>query len=128
MRSLLLCLSLALTLTAQTPVTVIKAARMFDGKGDHIIEPGLIVISGGRIQSVGGTAPAGAKVIDLGDATLLPGFIDSHTHLTMDFDLDYNAARLKALGPHHRRERHPRHRQCAQDSDGRIHYRPRRRL
>jgi imidazolonepropionase-like amidohydrolase len=46
---------------------------------------------------VGGAAPAGAKIIDLGDATLLPGFIDAHTHLTMDFDLDYNAARLKAF-------------------------------
>jgi imidazolonepropionase-like amidohydrolase len=70
---------------------------MFDGKGDRLIEPGLVVISGGRIQSVGGSAPAGANVVDLGDATLLPGFIDAHTHLTMDFDLDYNAARLKAL-------------------------------
>jgi len=97
MRSILVCLSFALALSAQTPVTVLKAARMFDGKSDQIISPGLVVISNGRIQSVGGTAPSGAKVIDLGDATLLPGFIDSHTHLTMDFDLDYNAARLKAL-------------------------------
>ena len=62
-----------------------------------MITPGLVVISAGKIQSVGGAAPAAAKVIDLGDATLLPGFIDAHTHLTMDFDLDYNAARLKAL-------------------------------
>jgi imidazolonepropionase-like amidohydrolase len=86
-----------LPLSAQTPVTAIKAARMFDGKSDRLIAPGLVVVSGGRIQSVGGSAPAGATVIDLGDATLLPGFIDAHTHLTMDFDLDYNAARLKAL-------------------------------
>jgi imidazolonepropionase-like amidohydrolase len=100
MRSLLVCLFLLvsnLILNAQTAVTVIKAARMFDGKGDRLIEPGLVVISGGRIQSVGGAAPLGAKIIDLGDATLLPGFIDAHTHLTMDFDLDYNNARLKAL-------------------------------
>ena len=97
MRTLLLCFSFALTLSAQTSVTVIKAARMFDGKGEHLIEPGLVVVSGGKIQSVGGAAPAGAKIIDLGDATLLPGFIDAHTHLTMDFDLDYNAARLKAF-------------------------------
>jgi imidazolonepropionase-like amidohydrolase len=86
-----------LRLSGQAPVTAIKAARMFDGKGDRLIEPGLVVVSGGRIQSVGGSAPAGAKVIDLGDATLLPGFIDAHTHLTMDFDLDYNGARLKGL-------------------------------
>jgi imidazolonepropionase-like amidohydrolase len=97
MRTLLLCFSFALTLSAQTSVTVIKAARMFDGKGEHLTEPGLVVVSGGKIQSVGGAAPAGAKIIDLGDATLLPGFIDAHTHLTMDFDLDYNAARLKAF-------------------------------
>ena len=96
MRSLLLLFLSALILTAQT-TTAIKAARMFDGKSDQIISPGLIVISNGHIQSVGGSIPAGAKIIDLGDATLLPGFIDSHTHLTMDFDLDYNAARLKAL-------------------------------
>jgi len=96
MRSLFLLFLSALTLSAQT-VTAIKAARMFDGKSDQIISPGLIVISNGHIQSVGGSIPAGAKIIDLGDATLLPGFIDSHTHLTMDFDLDYNAARLKAL-------------------------------
>ncbi len=97
MRSLLLFLSFALTLTAQTQVTAIKAARMFDGKSDQIISPGLVVIANGKIQSVGGSIPAGANVIDLGNATLLPGLIDAHTHLTMDFDSDYNGARLKAL-------------------------------
>jgi imidazolonepropionase-like amidohydrolase len=98
MRIIFLCfLLLASTLSAQAPATAIKAARMFDGKSDRLIEPGLIVVSEGKIQSVGGTVPAGAKVIDLGDATLLPGFIDAHTHLSMDFDLDYNGARLKAL-------------------------------
>jgi len=97
MRSILVCLSFAFALSAQTPVTVLKAAHMFDGKSEQIISPGLVVISNGQIQSVGGPIPSGAKVIDLGDATLLPGFIDAHTHLTMDFDLDYNGARLKAL-------------------------------
>jgi len=98
MRTILLCsLLLATTLSAQAPSTAIKAARMFDGKSDRLIEPGLIVVAEGRIQSVGGPVPPGAKVIDLGDATLLPGFIDAHTHLSMDFDLDYNGARLKAL-------------------------------
>src|SRR5947209_7998441 len=82
-------------LAAQT--YVVKAARLYDGQSDRIVTPGMVVISGTRIRAVGGSAPAGATVIDLGDSTLLPGFIDAHTHLTMDFDPDYNGARLKAL-------------------------------
>ena len=97
MRILLSLLALlACTLSAQTTY-VLKAARMFDGKSDAVVQPGLVVVSGDKIQSVGGAAPAGATVIDLGDATLLPGFIDSHTHLTQTFSPDYNGARLQAL-------------------------------
>jgi imidazolonepropionase-like amidohydrolase len=76
---------------------VLRAARLFDGRSDRVVQPGIVVVSGNRIQSVGGQAPAGATVIDLGDATLLPGFIDAHTHLTMDFNPDYNGARLNNL-------------------------------
>jgi imidazolonepropionase-like amidohydrolase len=74
--------------SAQTPpaaeVTVLKAARLFDGKGDSATRDGVVIVEGGKIQAVGSglAAPAGATVIDLGDATLLPGFIDAHTHLT----------------------------------------------
>src|SRR5579884_1003698 len=89
--------ALAPGLSAQSGVVVLRAARLFDGRSDTMAQPGLVVVSGGRIQSVGGTAPAGATVIDLGDATLLPGFIDAHTHLTMDFNPDYNGAMLLAL-------------------------------
>jgi imidazolonepropionase-like amidohydrolase len=70
---------------AKTPaVTVLKAARIFDGRSDSVLPGGMVVVEGSRITAVGATAPvpAGATVIDLGDATLLPGFIDSHTHLT----------------------------------------------
>src|SRR5271154_521629 len=87
---------------AQQPASkiyVLKAARMFDGKSNAIIKPGVVVVSNGKILAVGATAavPAGAEVIDLGDATLLPGFIDAHTHLTMQYREDYNKALLDEL-------------------------------
>ncbi|MBV8709978.1 MAG: amidohydrolase family protein [Acidobacteriaceae bacterium] len=84
-------------LHAQSAVTVIKAARLFDAKSDQVLQPGILVVTGKQIQSVGGQIPPNATVIDLGDATLLPGFIDSHTHLTMAFNPDYNGARLLEL-------------------------------
>src|SRR5262245_7144129 len=66
---------------------VIKAARLFDGKSNSLVTPGLVVVTDNKIFGVGSGAsiPSGAETIDLGDATLLPGFIDAHTHLTMDY-------------------------------------------
>lgn len=62
--------------------TTITAARMLDVRAGRMITPGLVVVQDGRITQVGGTAPSGGQRIDLGDATLLPGFIDAHVHLT----------------------------------------------
>jgi imidazolonepropionase-like amidohydrolase len=93
---IVICL-FASTLRAQSSVYAVKGARLFDGKSDSLVQPGLIIVSGNKIQSIGGPIPAGATVVDLGDVTLLPGFIDSHTHLTFAFDPDYNGARLLAL-------------------------------
>ncbi len=78
---------------------VLKAARMFDGKSDSLIKPGLVVVQDGRIVAVGTGAaiPAGAEVLDFGDATLLPGFIDAHTHLTMMYSEDYKQRELDTL-------------------------------
>jgi len=69
---------------APAPVTVIRAARMIAGTAGTMTGPAVVVIRGDRIASVGSTSqiPDGARIIDLGGATLLPGLIDLHTHLT----------------------------------------------
>jgi imidazolonepropionase-like amidohydrolase len=84
-----LSLAMAAPAYAQTPsapaaVTVLKAARLFDGTKDTAVGAGVVIVEAGRIKAVGAglAVPPGAVVIDLGDATLLPGFIDAHTHLT----------------------------------------------
>ena len=108
MRVAFLCsVLLASSLWAQPNIYAIKAARLFDGTNDKLIQPGVIVVAGNKIQSIGGSIPPNATVIDLGDATLLPGFIDSHTHLTMDFDPDYNGARLREMERTIPEQRHP---------------------
>src|SRR5690348_9421332 len=68
---------------ANRPI-VLKAARLMDGRGGQPISPAAIRIEGEKIMQVGSTVdtPASAQVIDLGSATLLPGLIDLHTHLT----------------------------------------------
>jgi imidazolonepropionase-like amidohydrolase len=66
------------------PVIAVKAARLFDGKADALQTNGVVLVQGPKILAVGTdlAIPAGAEVIDLGDSTLSPGFIDAHTHLT----------------------------------------------
>src|SRR5260370_23760269 len=78
---------------------VLKAARMFDGKSNAVTSPGVVIVTDGQIVGVGANAavPAGAQAIDLGDATLLPGFIDTHTHLTMMYSEHYAPAALQGL-------------------------------
>ncbi|MBI3886324.1 MAG: amidohydrolase family protein, partial [Opitutae bacterium] len=65
------------------PQTIIKAARLIDGLGGPALAPAMVRVDGERIAEIGAslTIPAGATVIDLGSATLLPGLIDLHTHL-----------------------------------------------
>ena len=78
---------------------VIKAARIFDGRSDRVNSPGLVVVADGKIAAVGASAtlPPDAEVIDLGDATLLPGFLDAHTHLSGEASYDWNQDKLDEL-------------------------------
>ena len=95
-RLLISCATLAigcLTLRAQEPappasITALRAARLIDAKADTITTNAVVLISGEKITAVGSnlSVPANAKVIDLGDATLLPGLIDVHTHLLSEMD------------------------------------------
>ena len=78
---------------------VLKAARLFDGKSNALVAPGLVVVTDGKIAGVGtkATPPSGAEIVDLGDATLMPGFIDAHTHLTSMYSEDWKQNTLDTL-------------------------------
>ena len=67
--------------------TVVRAARLIDPRTGNVMNNPVVVVSGGRIVSVGSDAaiPADARVIDLGNLTLLPGLIDAHTHLLQNY-------------------------------------------
>src|SRR5438128_7830074 len=77
----------------------LKAARLFDGKSNALVQNGVVIVQGDKIVDAGSNLPipSGAQVIDLGDATLSPGFMDAHTHLTADFSGNYNERRLREL-------------------------------
>lgn len=74
--------------SAANPVIAIRCGRVIDGKGNAPISNAVILIEGERITAIGAnvTVPAGAEIIDLGNATVLPGLIDSHTHLLQNYD------------------------------------------
>lgn len=78
---------------------VLKAARLFDGKSDKLLSPAVVVVRGTDIELVGADArtPEGAQVIDLGDATLVPGFMDAHTHLSAEHPVDFKQAELDGM-------------------------------
>src|SRR5437667_7557415 len=89
---LALAIFVASQLDAQSPAlaTLVKAARLLAPRTGNVLSPAAVLIEGGKIKEVGppsqvqAKAPAGVKTIDLGNVTLLPGLIDSHTHLLVD--------------------------------------------
>jgi imidazolonepropionase-like amidohydrolase len=90
--SVALVLSLPVWPLAQAPagVTLVKAAHLLDPRTGNVLSPAAVLIQDGKIEQVGAptqleaNAPKGVQTIDLGNATLLPGLIDSHTHLLVD--------------------------------------------
>ncbi len=102
--SLLAVLWCAPPLLAQSPgVTAIRATRLIVGDGTQIESP-VVVLTGDRITAVGPAAqvriPAGARVIDLSGATIMPGFFDMHTHLTSIDNDGGDLAVLKETAAH----------------------------
>lgn len=87
--AIIIALVAAQALAAQeakgTGTVVLRAARLIDGTGAAPIQNGVVVVTDDKIVAVGAqgrvTIPAGARTIDLGNATLLPGFVDAHTHI-----------------------------------------------
>src|SRR6266511_6219883 len=96
---LVILLSLGIATQAADQLIVLKAARLFDGKSNAFVQNAVVVVQGDKIVDAGSNLPipSGAEIIDLGDATLSPGFMDAHTHLTADFSGNYNERRLQEL-------------------------------
>ena len=99
LRVFVIFLSLRIAAQAADQLIVLKAARFFDGKSDALVQNAVVIVQGDEIIDAGTNlpVPSDAQVIDLGDATLSPGFMDAHTHLTADFSGNYNERRLQEL-------------------------------
>ena len=91
---------------ADGPAIAIRAGHLIDTVAGRMTGPQVVVVRDGRIAAVGSDieVPPGARVIDLGNYTVLPGLIDAHTHLTIDqrnqdplAELEHTAAE-RALG------------------------------
>lgn len=75
----------ALTQSGGSETIVLRASQLLDVRSGVLERPGIILVEGERIRSVGESEiPEGTRIVDLGDLTLLPGLIDMHTHLNYD--------------------------------------------
>ncbi len=88
---------------------VLHAARLFVGTSDEMVSGGVaILVEGGVIRAVGQSVstPSGAEVIELGDVTLLPGFMDAHTHLSFESSDNYYKDQVEGLLRHPAEQAH----------------------
>lgn len=101
-RSIHAALLLAVPAALSAQPLILRAARLLDGTGAPPITPGMVRVDSNRISAVGRAVPvpADARVIDLGDATLLPGLIDLHTHLTGDERVHWEDVLLRTTPAH----------------------------
>lgn len=92
--------------TPQAPKQLaVRAGKLIDGKRDQPLANVLILVEGAKIASItpGGAAPPGAEIVDLSKYTVLPGFIDAHTHVLLQGDItaaDYDQQLLKESIPY----------------------------
>src|SRR5438132_2972574 len=98
-RVLLVLLSFGIPAHAADETIALKGAQRLDGKSNALVQNGVVIVQGNKIVDAGSNLPipGDAQVIDLGDMTLAPGFMDAHTHLTADFSRNYNERRLQEL-------------------------------
>lgn len=84
---------------SQPDTLVIRAARLYDGRANPVTTPGVVVLRSGKIAAVGlaSAIPPDATTIDVGDATLLPGFIDAHTHLGWAYSASYDEREMERM-------------------------------
>jgi len=103
MKRLFLIVLFATSVFAADKPIVLRAARLIDGRGGSVVSPAMVVVRGNRIESIGGSIPADAETIDLGDVTLLPGLIDAHTHVLLQGDVtsaDYDTQLFRESLPY----------------------------